>query len=42
MDNVTEAKLGAKQRKYFTIVQVAELFQVSERTIKQLVQSKNI
>lgn len=42
MDNVTETELEAKQRKYFTIAQVAELYQVSERTIKQLVRDKKL
>ena len=42
MDNFSEKELDSKARKYFTIAQVAELYQVSPRTIKQMVKNKEI
>lgn len=42
MDNFDEMELEAKQRKYFTVAQVAELYQVSVRTIKLMVKNKQI
>ena len=42
MDNFTEEELEKKERKYFTLAQVAELYQVSVRTIKFMVKNKEI
>lgn len=42
MDNFTEEELEKKERKYFTLAQVAELYQVSVRTIKLMVKNKEI
>ncbi len=42
MENYNDLELEAKQRKYYTVAQVAELYQVSVRTIKQMVKNKEI
>ncbi len=42
MDNFNEEELEKKERKYFTLAQVAELYQVSVRTIKLMVKNKEI
>lgn len=42
MDNFNEEELEKKERKYFTLAQVAELYQVSIRTIKLMVKNKQI
>lgn len=42
MENYNDLEVEAKQRKYYTVAQVAELYQVSVRTIKQMVKNKEI
>lgn len=42
MENYNDLELETKQRKYYTVAQVAELYQVSVRTIKQMVKNKEI
>lgn len=42
MENYNDLELEAKQKKYYTVAQVAELYQVSVRTIKQMVKNKEI
>ena len=42
MDNFNEEELEKKERKYFTLAQVADLYQVSIRTIKLMVKNKQI